>query len=77
MATSTIAKSVFRNTRNICVGFGEVPALDATDNLGWGLPGGQVTQCEKEATAWATKLDQVIKKSMKSVSQLARSTTFI
>ena len=71
MATATVAKSVFRNTHNIVSGYGEVPGLeDEKGQIYYGLPGGRITKCQKEALAFAEQLDHHIRKDMRSVNQL-------
>jgi hypothetical protein len=71
MATAITPKSVFRQNDNITVGYGDVPAIYIDGVLAWGLPGGQITFREKEAIAYATKLDQTIRANLKDVNQLA------
>ena len=70
MAVSTIAKSEFRRNENIIVGYGEVPAVDVHGVTGWGLPGGLITFSEKEAIAYAKKLDKEIRARLDDPSQL-------
>lgn len=70
MATSVIPKSVFRINNDITVGYGTVPAVEIKGVLGWGLPGGQVVFTEKEATAFASQLNQEIKARLRDPRQL-------
>ena len=77
MAVSVVPKSEFRRDDNIIEGYGEVPAvyLQAPDGswiTGWGLPNGDVTFREKEARAFAKKLDELIRQNMKSKEDLVR-----
>jgi hypothetical protein len=75
MAVSVIPKSEFRKNENIVEGYGEVPAVhivspDGDIITGWGLPDGSVTTREKDARAFARKLDEVIRRNMRSTDDL-------
>lgn len=75
MAVSVIPKSEFRKNENIVEGYGEVPSSYIISPDGdiitcWGLPDGSVTTREKEARAFAKKLDEVIRRNMKSTDDL-------
>ena len=78
MAVSLIPKSEFRKNENIVEGYGEVPAIYLIGPhgdfvTGWGLPGGKYTFREKEARAFARKLDAAIRRNMKSPDDLIAS----
>lgn len=73
MSTSITPKSEFRTNHNIRVGLAEVPATIVDGTVLWGLPGGSVTSSRKEATAYAHKLADYLKRTVKDVSQLSRA----
>ncbi len=75
MAVATIAKSEFRRNENIVEGYGEVPAHECEDTgkTVYGLPGGLKTTCRESAIKFARSLDAEIRKHLKSVEQLSRS----
>lgn len=74
MAVSINPKSEFRKSRSIIVGYGEVPELVTEQGaIGWGLLGGLITFSEKEAIAYAYKLDEEIRERMTHVSQLNKA----
>lgn len=75
MAVSVIPKSEFRKNKNIVEGYGEVPSVHLVSPegdiiTGWGLPDGSVTYREQDARAFAKKLDEVIRRNMRSTDDL-------
>ena len=70
MATAVIPKSEARRNDNISVGYGEVPAVMVEEQLGWGMPGGNVTFCRDRATSFAKDLDAEIRRTLKHPKQL-------
>lgn len=73
MAVSVIPKSEFRRSRNITIGYAEVPAVEVNGVQGWGLPGGLVTFREEDARLHARRLDEQIRLRMKNVGQLLKA----
>jgi hypothetical protein len=70
MAIPIIPKSEVRIDHNIIVGYGEVPSVNIEGRLGWGLPGGEVVYCEKQAREYAAQLDKAIRENLRDPKRL-------
>lgn len=68
MAVPTLPKSEARmaHIHNVSVGYGEIPAMEVGDKIGWCLPGEIMTLNRKVAEKFAARIDAVIREGMQS-----------